>query len=533
MKLLAVFILFASVSAFCALTFTQSPSIQYSSSSGKWDISFGVSQNADVEVAIVRLSDSSIVRRLAAGLLGPNPPAPFTANSLTQTITWDGTDELGNKVADTSALSVRVRAGMSVALNTTLGNNPYYFSSISGIAKDDSGNVFVYGSYGSSSYNLALRQYDAAGNYLRTAIPFPDALDTAKVFGWGFNLRSDNSYCPKYRSSYSSWLAALAFHPIELWTGGYSLKSFTLNNKAFFMNGNNYLLVGSDGSVAHSGDVPLITSPATAAGGGPQFYTRSNDGKSIFISGAYAWTGGYLQVNHLDFTGFWKDGVIYRMNMATGVVTAWNTVIPSDSIPDLNTAARQSSAGPTYEGDWTYPMKWAAIHGITFDDSGHVFVCDRVRQRIGVYDTATFALVGSIPVTRPHMVEVNKKTGEVYVLSQQLLNYGTGEVSIRKFSGWRNPVLKADSLNFLTTMSNTAPLERFFVVQNGAAAPVLWLSQSAVYLIQDDGDHFTVVKNFNNLCPEERDSLRQQQLGRALQDQRLDFTESGALHHQQ
>jgi len=502
LALLSLAALFVALSG-AAVTFTTAPSIAYVSASQKWQITFAVSEYTDVEVTIVKSADSSIVRRFAAGMLGSNPPPPFAASSLSQTLLWDGRDELGATVASSTGLTVRVRAGMSVALDKFVDQNPYYFNSINGIAKDDNGLVYVYGAYGSGAYNLTLRQYDANGNYVRTVIPFPAGLDTSSVFGWGFNLRSDNTYCVKYQEAYNAWLAALAFSPVAISTGGVSLKSFTISNQAFFTRGNNFFLVGATGTIGHTGELPLITSPTTAAGGGPQFYTKSLDGKSIFISGAYAWTGGYQLVNHLDFTGFWKDGVVYRMDMATGVVVPWHTFIQSDSIPDLSTAARQASAGPAYEGDWTYPMHWAAIHGIALDDSGHVLICDRIRKEVGIYDTATFAKVGSIPVESPHMVEVNKTTGEIYILTQRLLGYGTGNVSLYKYSGWRSPVLVASRVNFLTTLSNTAPLERFFVVQNGAK-PVIWLSQSAVYLFQDDGNALTVIKNFDNLCADER-----------------------------
>ena len=88
-------LLLLPLAALSALTFTQNPSITYNASGQNWSISFGVSENTDVEVAIVRLSDSSIVRRLVAGKLGVNPPVPLQGGTLSQTITWDGTDDSG------------------------------------------------------------------------------------------------------------------------------------------------------------------------------------------------------------------------------------------------------------------------------------------------------------------------------------------------------------------------------------------------------------------------------------------------------
>jgi hypothetical protein len=487
-----------SWAAWAAVSFTEQPSIQYNSAAVGWNIRFAVSEYTDVEVTILKTADSSIVRRLVVGKLGANPPSPLTANSLIQTILWDGRDELGDTVDAALPLSVRVRAGMSVVLDKILDHNPYYFTSILGISKDDNGNIFIYGGYGMGS-NYTLRQFDANGNYLRTALPFAAGLDTGSVFGWGVNLKQDNTYCLKYQSGYNSWLSSLGFSPVAL--GDAFLKLFTIDNKAFFTRGNNFFLVGADGSIGHGGELPFITSPATAPNCGPQFYTKSPDGNTIYISGAYTSESG----GGLDRTGFWQDGRVFRMNMQTGVVQPWHAFIPIDSIPDLGAqkAQRYATIGPTWEAEWYAPMRWAAIHGIAFDDSGHVLICDRMRQEVGIYDTATFAKVGAISVSDPHMVEVNKKTGEIYVLSGRLTGYWVGEVSIRKYSGWQNPTLTASLLNFQSRYHDYAPIERFVLVDN-AVKPMIWFSMFTVLLIQDEGDHFTIFKNFDDLCVNER-----------------------------
>jgi hypothetical protein len=43
----------------------------------------------------VLAADGALVRHLAAGMLGPNAPAPFKKDSLAQEILWDGKDDLG------------------------------------------------------------------------------------------------------------------------------------------------------------------------------------------------------------------------------------------------------------------------------------------------------------------------------------------------------------------------------------------------------------------------------------------------------
>jgi hypothetical protein len=58
------------------------------------EIAFDASAATDVEVAVVG-SDGKVVRHLAAGLLGPDAPAPFQKGALAQKVTWDGKDDLG------------------------------------------------------------------------------------------------------------------------------------------------------------------------------------------------------------------------------------------------------------------------------------------------------------------------------------------------------------------------------------------------------------------------------------------------------
>ncbi|MBL8026961.1 MAG: hypothetical protein JNL74_11155, partial [Fibrobacteres bacterium] len=125
-------ITFLSFSAFSAVTFTTPPVI--SGGSGNFQISFAVSEYCDVEVAIVKLSDSSVVRHLGAAVLGANPPQPFTPNSLSQTLAWDGNDDRGNVVTTPlTGLSVRVRAGMQISYEQAIGGNPYAFNAQFGI----------------------------------------------------------------------------------------------------------------------------------------------------------------------------------------------------------------------------------------------------------------------------------------------------------------------------------------------------------------------------------------------------------------
>ncbi|MFH1024622.1 MAG: hypothetical protein V1809_14670 [Planctomycetota bacterium] len=87
-------------------------------------ISFAVKEPVDVVVGILG-KDGTWVRHLAAGVLGPNPPAPLVANSLAQDLAWDGTDDDGRKVPP-GAYTARVSLGLAPAYDGILDVHPYY-----------------------------------------------------------------------------------------------------------------------------------------------------------------------------------------------------------------------------------------------------------------------------------------------------------------------------------------------------------------------------------------------------------------------
>ena len=148
----------------------------------EWHIAFEVDEYTDVEVAIVNPATSEVVRHLAAGLLGANPPPPLRANSLAQDVVWDGRDDYGLVVADKADLAARVRAGSSVAMDQIVGGDPYgWFSYENGEndhyawgmtqaidAKPD-GNVFIYANSGPLGSPM-IRQYDATGHYIKLSL---------------------------------------------------------------------------------------------------------------------------------------------------------------------------------------------------------------------------------------------------------------------------------------------------------------------------------------------------------------------------
>src|SRR5262245_53104867 len=85
-------------------------------------IEFTVNRATDVAV-YVEDAEGKVVRHLAAGVLGKNAPEPLRANSLAQSLEWDGKDDYGKPVAG-KGYKVRVQLGMKPEFDRFLLYNP-------------------------------------------------------------------------------------------------------------------------------------------------------------------------------------------------------------------------------------------------------------------------------------------------------------------------------------------------------------------------------------------------------------------------
>lgn len=128
-----VWLLPTTSSAQPSLQWVKPPQLVVEPKGRSWWVTFELNRLTDVEVAIVDPAASLVVRHIAAGVLGDDPPPPLVAKSQFQRIAWDGKDDYGRPIADPANLAVRVRAGMSVKLDRIVGGDPYaYWSEFSG-----------------------------------------------------------------------------------------------------------------------------------------------------------------------------------------------------------------------------------------------------------------------------------------------------------------------------------------------------------------------------------------------------------------
>ncbi|HXX92155.1 MAG TPA: hypothetical protein VEN81_00890 [Planctomycetota bacterium] len=394
-------------------SFTRKPSV--SRAGGKAVVSFAVSGSTDVEVAVMD-PKGGVVRHLAAGLLGgvKAPPEPLKAG-LSQSLEWDGLDDFG-KAAPGGPFRIRVRAGSGLKFGRFIGDDPCTFGGITSIAADETGNVYIVGHGGNRNQNFrTIRVFDSRGAYVRTVMPFPADLppDAMKdVAAWDAEAKT---FRPRNLSSLNP----------EFYAEGLTLVSASAKEG----------LILTDGSVVYRldarGGVPGPSFAAQAlwpkggglhnTGGGPVFLAPAPDGKSVFLSGPFS---SKTQYGHA-FDPKYPPGAVYRMKFGTGETMQLFASLPVDHVDGVG-------------GEWTkknarnHGIAEGPLHGIAVDSKGQVFVADRGRERVVIFD-AGGKQVGELSVPHPHQIAVHPKTGDVYVLSRQATGYWQYVVGVSKF----------------------------------------------------------------------------------------------------
>lgn len=515
-KLFLMNVVWAGV-AFAAPRFTLGPTLSRDAAN-RWWAEFTVNEYTDVAVSIVNTIDSGVVRHLAAGVLGATAPLPFAKNDLHQRIEWNGKDDLGQTVVSTGSLSVRVRAGMTTQLIGLYGGDPYSIGAYSsdanfyGIVAGNDGSVYVAGMpagmhhehYGTNF--ITIRKFDKDGSYVKTIFPEPSNLTQAQVSGWGVVNLPDGSYSPKNVNTSIPLMTTTIV--------GYMSHQF--GSSLQYINSTGDLVFGAiktltlkpDGSLPGSGNAAdLISSPAwpTPNPGysmyGHAVLTPLRNGKILF-SGLFHYTGSLGTGTQIaPDTHFWRDGKVFLLDPATGVATAWLSI---DSVPQTSTERLARM-----QGNYGY----AALQGTAQDSSGRIYVCDRLHQRVGVYD-ANAANLRYLPVIAPHRVAVCGRTGNVFVVTQTQAVWGGSSVNVVKiikfasFAQGNTPVCTLQVASATLGRSGVSAVTNI-AVNDVSSQTTLWIGVpgAGVKLYRDDGTTLTLVRDMG------AESRRQNELG--------------------
>jgi DNA-binding beta-propeller fold protein YncE len=444
--------------------FTSKPTVR--GSNGKRVISFAVSAPTDVEVAILD-AGGKVVRHLAAGVLGENPPAPLK-KGLKQELVWDGKDDSGKPV---SAARVRVSLGMRPRLEKTIGDNPAVLGGVRGLAVGPGGELFVFHVYGALHPNDGTgfcTVFTREGKYLRTILPYPANLPDEKLAGLRRVALSDGRKVPYiWQGETRTMLQGVGDLPVhrpvvasdgrvafvghEEWC-----KSKLRYNRC---GPNRVTVIRSDGSVP---EPPLRCEldDFSAAGGG--VLALSPDEKTIYATRVLS---GYKGRHHAVYKCAWAD------QKKPGLF--------------LGQPRKTGSGKDGFKNPWS----------VAVDAAGNVYVSDRGNNRVAVFKPDG-AHLGDLDVQSPDQICVHRKTGALYLTAgakgRKLLKFPA--LSLSNAKSWKDagpvcelklPFFDRDSVSMLA-------------LDDRGDKPVLWYSSPrswhagrfAVLRVEDLGAKF-------------------------------------------
>ena len=430
-------------------TFAASPTA--SKADGKVTIAFAVSAPTDVEVTVLdgRIAGNpqgEAVRHLAAGVLGgKNPPPPPLKPGLSQQLDWDLRDDLG-KAVDAKASKVRVRIGTKAAFGAALGEAEALGSKVYGLATDEKGQLYAAtgGGYGDNIF--AIKVFDREGKYLRTIFPYPANLKPGDAEGFGKQAVRDGKLNPPQFNALLPWI-----YPGGL---GGLMGNRVQSGVLWLTNGRGEIcrIRAADGACISWGGAKPPAPPAQ----GPICWGASPDASALYLAGWYHWSQYGKKV---------RDGAIFKVDPATGARTEFVKI----GVPEESFWLREENGWYNYT-NWGRKNGLSALHGLAVDKAGRVYACDRVGQRLAIYDPSG-KLLGSTHVEWPDLVALSPRGEGIYVTTRRIVDgyKSVNEVKVVKLSGWKDGKVLAE----LTLAGANAPSMAVDATQEPT---VIWLS---------------------------------------------------------
>ena len=445
--------------SFSQLSFTAPPS--FTANGGTWTIAFAVSDSTDVEVSIVSLRDSTVVRHLAAGVLGSNPPAPLQPNTLSQTLYWDHRTDRGDRV--NGSTEVVVGLGLLPRLDRTYGwdaRNQYAMSGgLIGIAVDQEGHVITL-------HQNRMLMFNQDGSYLRTLSPYPGDLPEDKAAGFGrVSLSGGKSMPVVYQGHMGVVLPEMEGghrQGLAVSPQGWVVMSNEVWGSIPYGNANFW--GGSQAECRRALILGLDGSCPRASVFGPVIYSAI-DGGHVFLAvspgGRYLYAAGLRVGMFADLTTTACHHAVYRA--------------PLDSRDTARIFVGQEGAAGLDSVHFNDPR------GVAADKNGNVYVADYGNRRVMIYDSNGVYLQ-KIPVTGPDQVQVNRSTGEVFVLNLEGTVY-----RIRKFG----PYPALDSMAVFSDNFSDVRYPPLMALDDHAAPARLWVGPNSSGLVMEIADNGT------------------------------------------
>ena len=373
--------------------FTAKPAVKLVAQD-KYEITFAVKGACDVAVGMID-KDGTIVRHIAAGVLGANAPEPFQKGTLEQKVYWNGKDDLGYYVKEPEKLRVRVQLGLKPVFHKMMGpsdphNLPGY---VLGIGIDQNG-AYVLSRGKGAHNNVHLRTFDFNGRYVMSLAPPPSNLPLEKLGG-----RGSIEYAPGKTSHHGPAINADMGYDGNVLPGlgGMSiadLQPAIIKNRFFFTN---------TGPSGYSGKKTIST----------LFYVHT-DGSTDVRGMKGTPLGAKINLSHIwpRFASSPDGKWLYMIDMSHAAVFRCDVDGGGELEPFIGNAKMNRGRMQTTMGSDNKSLN--APKGIDTDSKGRIYIGDSLNNRVQIY-SSDGQYLKTIKIDRPRLVKVHPKTNAIYV----------------------------------------------------------------------------------------------------------------------
>jgi hypothetical protein len=359
---------------------------------------------------------------------------------------WDGKDDRGKYVEDRDACRVRVSLGFRARFHKTLFWSPKRrtraprYTRIYPVPAVAPEGVYVY----DGGNCLHLRLFDHGGKYVRTVFPPPrDKLDEFQGLRW-HTFPQDSARLPlKWGLPQYTFLTSGNLD----WGGErWPTKGTGDAASALAVHGRRMALInrrlnrlapdGSTGGLPLAGPKTSVTMYVRGVHG-----LRSGDYEIPPQSAAFSPDGVWLYLAGYRYHKSWRTGsthAVYRLRFDS-----------DDPIEVFKGSPYKDRKHPSKPGTDNEHFNYPA--SVDCDAKGRVYVADYLNDRVQIF-APDGRYLKTLPVQKPTCVQINRKTGEIYVFSYVIMSthfwYHVKELkaikrALRRFKSFDDPTQTA------------------------------------------------------------------------------------------